>query len=218
MKFVYFLFFLMVVSQAIGQEKTSTTVKVGGFEWQKANLDVSSFSNGDEIFQAKTSEDWKNAYMEKKPAWCYYEFSSENGKKYGKLYNWYAISDSRGLAPKGWRIPTEAEFESIDKTEGYFLGDKLKASSGWDTWESVDEKGVKKVNSANGNNSSGFSGLPGGCVDINGVFHNKGIKAFFWTKTEFDAKMAVNRGLRNDHQFVHNFTNKGFGYSVRCIK
>ena len=48
--------------------------------------------------------------------------------------------------------------------------------------------------------------------------NNKGIKAFFWTKTEFDAKMAVNRALRNDGHFVHNFTNKGFGYSVRCIK
>ena len=218
MQFLKFLFFLLLVIQAIGQEKSSGSAKVGSFDWQKVNLDVSSFSNGDSIFQAKTSEEWKNANIEKKPAWCFYEFSAENGKKYGKLYNWYAVNDSRGLAPKGWRIPTESEFESIDKTQGYFIGDKLKASSGWDNWESIDDNGVKKVNSANGNNSTGFSGLPGGCVDYNGVFHNKGIKAFFWTKTEFDTKMAVNRALRNDGHFVHNFTNKGFGYSVRCIR
>lgn len=218
MKITCLLFLLLATCQAIGQEKTISSVKVGNHEWQKTNLDVSSFSNGDSIFQANSAEEWKNAHAEKKPAWCFYEFSAENGKKYGKLYNWYAVTDSRGLAPKGWRIPTEAEFETIDKTEGYYHGDKLKADSGWDNWESVDDKGVKKVNSANGNNSTGFSGLPGGCIDYNGVFHNKGIKAFFWTKTEFDAKMAVNRALRNDGHFVHNFTNKGFGYSVRCIK
>ena len=218
MKFMYLLFSLFAVFQMIGREKVTSSVKVGNYEWQKENLDVSSFSNGDVIFEAKTAEEWKIANTEKKPAWYFYEFSAESGKKYGKLYNWFAVNDSRGLAPKGWRIPTEAEFESIDKTEGYFLGDKLKASSGRDNWESIDEKGVKKVNSANANNSTGFSGVPGGCVDINGVFHNKGIKAFFWTKTEYDSKMAVNRGLRNDHHFLHNFTNKGFGYSVRCIK
>lgn len=218
MKLFCFLFCLSIVTIVIGQEKSLSSVKIANVEWQKMNLDVSVFSNGDTIFQANSADEWKNAHNEKKPAWCYYEFSSENGKKYGKLYNWYAVTDSRGLAPKGWRIPTEAEFESIDKTEGYYHGDKLKANSGWDNWESIDDNGVKKVNSANGSNSTGFSGLPGGCIDYNGVFHNKGIKAFFWTKTEFNTKMAVNRALRNDGHFVHNFTNKGFGYSVRCIK
>lgn len=218
MKFILFLFSLSCLNIAVAQAKAIPFVKIGAVDWQKENLDVSVFSNGDSLFQAKTAEEWNKAFIEKKPAWCYYEFSAENGKKYGKLYNWFAVSDSRGLAPKGWRIPTEAEFESIDKTEGYFLGDKLKASSGWDNWESIDDKGVVQVNSANGNNSTGFSGIPGGCVDINGIFHNKGIKAFFWTITEYDSKMAVNRGLRNDHHFLHNFTNKGFGYSVRCIK
>jgi uncharacterized protein (TIGR02145 family) len=218
MKLFFFLLVCCSTTSLIGQEKSISALKIGNLEWQKMNLNVSTFANGDTIFQAKTPEEWKNAYLEKKSAWCYYEFSVDNDKKYGKLYNWFAVNDNRGLAPKGWRIPTEAEFETIDQVEKYFIGDKLKASSGWDKWESVDENGVKKVNSANGNNSTGFSALPAGCVDYNGVFHNKGIKSFFWTKTEFDTKMAVNRGLRNDHQFIHNFTNKGFGYSVRCIK
>jgi uncharacterized protein (TIGR02145 family) len=218
MKFFSLLFCLLFCIYAAAQEKVFQSVKIGVVDWQKENLDVSVFSNGDSLFQAKSAEEWNKAFIEKKPAWCYYEFSAENGKKYGKLYNWFAVSDSRGLAPIGWRIPTEAEFESIDRTEGYFLGDKLKSSSGWENWESIDDKGVVQVNSANGNNSTGFSGIPGGCVDINGIFHNKGIKAFFWTITEYDSKMAVSRGLRNDHHFIHNFTNKGFGYSVRCIK
>jgi uncharacterized protein (TIGR02145 family) len=218
MKFFILLFCISFFNIVAAQGKAILSVKIGVIDWQKVNLDVSVFSNGDSLFEAKTAEEWNKAFLEKNPAWCYYEFSAENGKKYGKLYNWFAVSDSRGLAPKGWRIPTEAEFESIDNTEGYFLGDKLKSNTGWDTWESVDDNGVKKSNSANGNNNTGFSGLPGGCVDINGIFHNKGIKAFFWTITEYDSKMAVNRGLRNDHHFLHNFTNKGFGYSVRCIK
>jgi uncharacterized protein (TIGR02145 family) len=212
------ILFLLFSTMLFSQNSNINSVKIGNVEWMKENLNVSTFANGDTIMQATNVDDWKQASIEKKAAWCYYNFSEENGKKYGKLYNWYAVSDGRGLAPKGWKIPKESDYASLDVKYGYKAGIRLKSNSNWDTWESIDVKGVKKTISAVGDNSSGFTGLPGGCIDQNGVFFNKGIKAFFWTSSEKDPNSAINRGLRNDEVFVFNFSNKGFGYSVRCIK
>jgi len=83
------------------------TVNIGTQTWMAKNLNVSIFANGDPIPEVKTNEEWKKAAEEKKPAWCYYENDPANGAIYGKLYNWYAVSDPRGLAPKGWHIPIE---------------------------------------------------------------------------------------------------------------
>ena len=218
MRIILFSLVLFLAGIFLAQDKNYLSVNIGGANWMKENLNVSNFANGDTIFQAKTAEDWLSANLEKKPAWCYYDFSEDNEKKYGKLYNWYAVSDSRGLAPKGWRIPKETDFASFDKLYGYKTGLKLKLNIGWDTWESVDANGVKKSNQANGDNSTGFSGIPAGCIDLKGNFFHQGIKSFYWTLTEKDSNLAINRGLRNDEVFVFNFSNKGFGYSIRCVK
>jgi uncharacterized protein (TIGR02145 family) len=108
-------------------------IKIGNQTWSIKNLDVSTFCNGEIIPQAKTDEEWKRASNDKKPAWCYYNNDLKNGAKYGKLYNWYAVSDSRGLAPTGWHIPTDEEFNELIS----FLGgnnqaaQKLKSNNGW---------------------------------------------------------------------------------------
>jgi uncharacterized protein (TIGR02145 family) len=69
------------------------------------NLDGYRFRNGDPIPEARTKEEWSKA----SPAWCYYENDPENGTKYEKLYNWYALVDPRGLAPEGWHVPVKEE-------------------------------------------------------------------------------------------------------------
>ncbi len=209
---------LLLTQLSLAQNSSIPSVKILNIEWMKENLNVSTFSNGDTIMQATSAEEWKQAGQEKKAAWCYYNFSEENGKKYGKLYNWFAVSDPRGLAPKGWKIPKESDYATIDAKYGYPAGLRLKSNSNWDTWERINEKGVKQTVPGVGNNATNFTGLPGGCVNENGVFFNLGIKAFFWTASEKDQNMAINRGLRNDEVFVFNFTKKEFGYSVRCIK
>jgi uncharacterized protein (TIGR02145 family) len=79
----------------------------------KSNLDVSFFRNGDTIPQAKTKKEWQIAAIEKKPAWCYYENNPEYGNKYGKLYNYYAVNDPRELAPEGWHIPSNSEWDNV---------------------------------------------------------------------------------------------------------
>jgi len=108
-------------------------IKIGNQTWSIKNLDVSTFCNGEIIPQAKTDEEWNRAGNDKQPAWCYYNNDLKNGAKYGKLYNWYAVSDSRGLAPTGWHIPTDEEFNELIS----FLGgnnqaaQKLKSNNGW---------------------------------------------------------------------------------------
>jgi uncharacterized protein (TIGR02145 family) len=113
-------------------------VKIGEQVWMSANLNTSKFQNGDPIFEAKTKEQWANAAKNKKAAWCYYKNSTENGTVYGKLYNWYAVNDPRGLAPKGWHVPTKKDWnELIDhvKTVDDYVCSSLKTKSGWKKYE-----------------------------------------------------------------------------------
>ena len=106
-----------------GSCKDNKEVKIGNQIWTSRNLDVSSFSNGDPIPEAKTEEEWRAASSNQTPAWCYLENNPANGKKYGKLYNWYAVHDPRGLAPKGWHIPNNEEWSILIE----YLGGEKKA-------------------------------------------------------------------------------------------
>jgi uncharacterized protein (TIGR02145 family) len=89
------------------------SVRLGNQLWMIKNLDVSYFQNGDPIPQAKNAEEWTKMGYSEKPAWCYCNFDPAYGKVYGKLYNWYAVTDSRGLAPSGWRIPNDEDFKEM---------------------------------------------------------------------------------------------------------
>jgi len=81
-------------------------IQIGTQIWMEENLNLEKFRNGESIPKITTEKDWKDAGFDKKPAWCYYNFDQMNGSTYGKLYNWWAVNDSRGLAPEGWHIPS----------------------------------------------------------------------------------------------------------------
>jgi uncharacterized protein (TIGR02145 family) len=174
--------------------KNEKTVTIGKQVWMQNNLNVTFFRNGDVIPEVKSKEDWIAAGKQGKPAWCHYDNDPKNDEKYGKLYNWYAVSDLRGLAPIGWKIP---EFDDMNLLDTYLWGDvglKLKNDSGWNSWNveerckacigwtedqkkskkcpSCNNKGVKisKTNSGNGTNSSEFSALPSGFRNSTGEF------------------------------------------------
>jgi uncharacterized protein (TIGR02145 family) len=160
--------------------KNYRTVIIGTQTWMAENLDVDKFRNGDPIPQAKSNTEWEQAGKNKMPAWCYYDNDPKNGAKYGKLYNWYAVNDSRGLAPEGWHVPSDAEWTTLGDHLGDEAGKKMKSTSGWQGYGckrcdggSEEFKKIcssckgKQENSSepfsgNGTNSSGFSGLPGG--------------------------------------------------------
>ena len=112
-------------------------IKIGAQTWTTKNLDVSKFRNGEAIPLAKTNAEWALAGQNQQPAWCYYENKGENGIKYGKLYNWYAVNDPRGLAPSGYHIPTDAEWTILTD---YLGGDsmavrQMKSTSGWNSFD-----------------------------------------------------------------------------------
>jgi len=111
-------------------------VEIGAQVWMKNNLSVSHFTNGDKIAQATTDADWSDAYSNKKPVWCYYDFDSINGDKYGKIYNYYAISDPRGLAPKGYKIPSDNDWTTLTTnlkgTKEIGRPMKIANMQGWD--------------------------------------------------------------------------------------
>ncbi len=203
------------------------TVTIGTQVWSTTNLDVSSFRNGDPIPQAKTKEGWKKADENGEPAWCYYNNDPLNGEKYGKLYNWYAVSDPRGLAPEGWHIPSSDEVYDLIKSLGNkedSVGAKLKSTEGWNQYENLNENdeptGTFRI--GNGNNESGFQALPGGMRQrgINqSIFMQIGSDGHWWTATEFVVPDATYFCLRNSTDSITLFDlNFGVGLSVRCMQ
>ncbi len=120
------------------------TVTIGTQVWMKENLNVSTFRNGDPIHEAKTAEEWEAAGEAKQAAWCYYDNDPKNGTKYGKLYNWYAVNDPRGLAPVGWHVPLDKEWTVLEDFLGgsyesgnrnYNEGNSMKSTNGWNDWK-----------------------------------------------------------------------------------
>ena len=106
-----------LVPKTIAQKQiVDTTTLTSNAIWMESNLAVDVFRNGDKIPQAQSDEAWQEAGFNEQPAWCYY--SNENGrpeKGAGKLYNRFALSDPRGLAPLGWHIAKTEEWLALEK-------------------------------------------------------------------------------------------------------
>ena len=183
------------------------TVTIGTQVWMTTNLNVDKFRNGDLIPEAKTDEEWERAGENQQPAWCYYENKAANGTKYGKLYNWYAVNDPRGLAPEGFHVPSDAEWTNLEEFLGDNAGKKMKSKSGWDF-------------DRNGTNSSVFSGLPAGSRYINGSFGYIREQGNWWSSTEYDTEYSYHRYLStlSDYLTTGSSGFKAEGFSVRCIK
>ncbi len=205
---VFFLFSFISRGFEEINKNSFKTVKIGDQEWMAENLNVSVFRNGDPIPEARTDNEWVQAGKEGKPAWCYYDNKNENGTKYGKLYNWYAVNDPRGLAPEGWHISSDKEWVNMTNFLGGddYCGILLKSTSGW-------------LDRGNGTNQTGFGALPAGSRDLFGVFKYIGELGYWWTGIQRDNELAWYRAIDKNPYYVYrtNYT-KMNGLSVRCIK
>jgi uncharacterized protein (TIGR02145 family) len=185
------------------------TVKIGSQVWMLDNMNVDRFRNGDPIPEARTDEEWRRAGHEGKPAWCYFQNDPQTGRIYGKLYNWHAVQDPRGLAPEGWHIPTTKEWGELADNFGgrRVAGKELKAVTGWPPEN-------------NGTNKSGFSGMPGGIRDDQGGFNYLGIYGYWWSSTEYNNLYAHYHYLycRSSDLYLYVNRFKSSGLSIRCIK
>lgn len=178
-------------------------VNINGQIWKLNNLDTSYYANGDEIPQITNSLDWENATD---GAWCYYENRTDQGIIYGKLYNWFAVNDSRGLAPEGWRVPTVADFNILDT---YIGGNYYK----------IKESGTTHWNTNNGTNETGFTALGAGYRDNLGEFDYLKSRVRFWTSEDYDDNSAYYSGFNdNSSSSEADKRDKNFGFSVRLTK
>jgi len=198
-------------------------IKIGNQCWMKNNLDVSTYRNGDPITQVTDPKQWENITT---GAWCYYKNDSANGAIYGKLYNWYAVNDPRGLAPEGWHIPSDAEwttFENYLKSYSqYWCGNYgnfiAKAIASNEHWKTIDAN-CAIGNNLNANNISGFSALPGGYRQTDGNYYEISKDGIWWSSTEFTKLHAWYRTLSYAGAQIVNQPNlKNYGFSVRCVR
>jgi uncharacterized protein (TIGR02145 family) len=184
------------------------TIPIGNQLWSKNNLDVSFYRNGDPIPYVDNPTTWASLTT---GAWCYYNNDPANGEIYGKLYNWHAVNDARGLAPQGWHIPTDAEWTTLTTTLGGTseTGGKMKMA-GTTKWTTPNTGAT---------NSSGFTGLPGGFRNFDGAFFNFGTNGYWWSSTEYYTAGAWYRYLYYNNSDVFSYsTNKPSGFSVRCLR
>ena len=186
-------------------------VIIGQQIWMSKNLDISHFRNGDSIPEAKTNAEWEKAGSNGEPAWCYYDNNYENGTIYGKLYNWHAVNDSRGLAPEGWLVPSNSDWTIlIDYLGGELIaGSYMKKSNEWD--RILDIRFDNKV--------INFSSLPSGYRKINGDFRDLGGWAGWWCSDKENTKDNVVHALSIGKSNIFKYyDNKITGLSIRCLR
>ena len=177
-------------------------------KWLRKNLDVVKYRNGDPIPQVNNPLDWSNLTT---GAWCYYNNDPANGAVYGKLYNWYAVNDARGLAPIGWHIPTWQEWDVLSNCLG---GDALSGGP-------MKEIGTVHWITPNSGatNLSGFTALPGGWRGTGGGFSSKGFQAYWWSSNFFSSPFPWGRMLEYTSTVAGGGANvETHGFSVRCVK
>ncbi len=184
------------------------SIKIGNQEWMSKNLDVALFNNGDPIPEAKTDEEWEAAGENKQPAWCWYSNDPSLGDKYGRIYNWYAINDSRGVAPIGWHVPSDDDWTVMINNLGgdKVAGNLMKSIEGW-------------YENGNGSNVSGFCAIPGGFRNPHGSFYVEGKGVYWWSSGKAISNTVWYRFLYYSDGNVNRYSsNKKSGFYVRLIK
>ena len=185
------------------------TVTIGTQTWMKENLKVTKYRNGDTI--GTTAPTTKDISGETSPKYQWaYNGDESNVSTYGRLYTWYAATDSRGLCPTGWHLPTDAEWTTLIT---YLGGDSVAGGK-------MKEAGTTHWNSPNtsADNSSGFTALPGGYRYDGGTFHNIGYHGKWWSATEYDVAYVWDCSLFSDYGFASSCCgSKDYSFSVRCV-
>jgi uncharacterized protein (TIGR02145 family) len=195
-------------------------VTIGTQTWMAENLKTTRYNDGTTIPLITANGPWNTASNNGDDAYCWYDNDASNLITYGALYNWYAIdtlsNGNKNVCPIGWHIPTDVEWD--------ILRDYLDPSASGNTniaGGKMKEAGLAHWATPNtgGTNDSGFSGLPGGLRNYNGLFFQFSLYGYWWSSTEFDTSDAWYRDLIYFNDNVRrDYDYKGSGFSVRCLR
>lgn len=197
-----------------GNEYQAMTI--GDQVWMVENLSVTHYRNGDEIATGHTDTEW---WQLDTGAHANYNNDSSHVAEYGRLYNGYAVGDSRKIAPEGWHIPTDDEWQELEMylglsqsladewgDRGHGEGDKMKSTSGWNS-------------DGSGDNTSGFNALPAGYRDgLFTPFGSLGEKAMFWSATQSGGEARLRELNHNSSNIARRNYWSFMGLSVRCVQ
>jgi uncharacterized protein (TIGR02145 family) len=185
------------------------TITIDTQVWMVENLKVTHYQNGDPVDSIYSDSEWSARTT---GAFCDYNNDAATGQIYGKLYNWFAVSDSRKIAPSGWHVATDDEWTRLTNYlgGGTIAGGKLK-ESGLVHWLTPNEGAT---------NERDFTALPGGYRESTGSFNNLGKNGYWWTSNTTAAwdNLAWYKYMYYDHSYADRwYTGKTVGYSVRCV-
>lgn len=184
------LAFLFIAAIPLSQQG----IEIGSQTWTAKNLEVTTFQNGDIITQVSSDMDWLMADAQKKPAWCYFGFDEAN-KSAGILYNGHAMKDKRGLAPQGWRIPTDEDWKVLETKIG---------------------KDANKITSGK-SNETGFSANLSGTINASGLFLEESFA--YWSTTAPTATGSLSRIVyQGSNQINRKIRRLGDGAYIRLVK
>jgi len=182
-------------------------IVIGKQQWMGENLKTTHYSNGKIIPYVKDSGRWA---IFNSGAYAIYGNDTSISRKNGLLYNWFAVNDSQKICPKGWHIPTDADWNVLDESLGgtNLAGGKMK-----------DTVLVNWINAFGNTNESGFNGLPSGCRTNKGTFSSLGFYGLWWSSTENYATYAWYRCVNyNSTDLFRHYYYKRYGFSIRCLK
>jgi uncharacterized protein (TIGR02145 family) len=196
------------------------TVAIGTQVWMAQNLKVTHYRNGDSIPRVSLAATWTGLTT---GAYCEYSNDVNNATTYGRLYNGYAVTDPRSVAPVGWHVPTDAEWKQME----IYLGmSQVQADS--DGYRGNSEGGKLKESgtthwtgpNTGATNANGFLALPGGFRSFDRgtdyFLHNV---ANFWSTTKNGTDSAWCRYLSYNHaDIARSYLSEKDGFSVRCVK
>jgi uncharacterized protein (TIGR02145 family) len=194
------------------------TVAIGNQDWMKENLKVTRYRNGEQIPNITDNGEWISVT---EGAFCWINNDTTNrNNRFGGLYNWFAAVDSRKICPIGWHVPTDAEWQVMERYLGMTFAEaeetilrgadqglQLKDTVGW-------------IKNGTGSNSSDFSAIPAGLRDAKtGDFFNAGIDGCWWTSTQEDENNAWLRNMYYYFKSIYRISDsKKYGFSVRCVR
>jgi len=184
------------------------SIEIGDQIWMIENLKVTHYRNGDPIPNVTDSTTWAGLSS---GAYSSYNNNESFVETYGRIYNWFATSDSRGIAPEGWHVATDEDWQNLIS----YLGGNSDAAG------KVKEEGTEHWNSPNegATNETGFNALPAGYRDYGGSFTGMGNVTYFWTSSNYSPLNAWAYHIHYDSaELFRDWSHKALGFSVRCVK